>query len=208
MTKTTPLSFGFTELLLLKKKYQKFKFQRFSLRNEIVGSTVKMDVLLEDYNWVDETSDSLTMEWTMTTMKHPLQEEENNPASKVEQNFLIKKHNAIEDQTKKNLRTSAARQSRAVQEQQTGQPMMIAPNEICWHDDEKASNKNICWNIPEYATAHVEDFVGESIEETVPVQMALQPDGATIIIRYKNWGGNGDLRHSPRFGHFRNSGSS
>lgn len=42
------------------------RFSVLSFRNEIVNDTVKFDVIVDDYSWVDGTADSLDLEWKMT----------------------------------------------------------------------------------------------------------------------------------------------
>ena len=42
------------------------RFSVLSFRNEIVNGTIKFDVIVDDYSWVDPTADTLDLEWKLT----------------------------------------------------------------------------------------------------------------------------------------------
>jgi len=169
---------GFGGRALQGKSNKTAPFTVLAFRNEIVGASVKFDVFLQDYAWVDAEADSLNLEWRMSNATATDGEDEE-PDQEDEEDLNEERRHLQED-----LNATEA----------SSEAVSVAPNEICFfgksaNSDRGDAKNQVCWGIEEEAIT--------SDESPVPVALSLQ--GGFIVVSYQNWG-EGDLYHDPQFG--------
>ena len=100
------------------------RFSVLSFRNEIVNDTVKFDVILDDYSWVDPTADSLDLEWKMTNSTGPESDTDEEPVRQ------------------RSLRSMLMGRSLADEA-----PVSDTDNQICWYGAGGDAENQVCESV-------------------------------------------------------------
>jgi len=158
----------------VKEKTNKDEVPRFSVlsfRNQIVNSTCKFDVYIQNYTWIDENADTLDLEWKMTNSTGSDDEDETEDPQDPEN---------PEDPAGRRLQDGG------------DEPASTSDNKICFAGAGGDEENKVCWEVVEEATV-----IGETENTTTPVEFDLE--GGFIKVKYNNWG-EGDLLHDPTIG--------
>jgi len=147
------------------------RFSVLAFRNQIINSTVKFDVYIQNYIWIDENAETLDLEWKMTNSTGSDDEDETEDPENPEN---------PEDPAGRRLQDGG------------DEPASTSDNKICFAGAGGDEENKVCWEVVEEATV-----IRDTENSTTAVKLDLE--GGFIKVKYVNWG-EGDLLHDPTFG--------